>query len=547
MATTMISSSLIALGVLVLLSILPPVRRKIKQRSLQNVPGPASPSFITGIATEFHSPFDMRFREHVLTSYGRVLTILMPLGDVAVAISDPVALAAMLGRYRDVFELPAWFSDTLNAVWGPGLMSVQGKEHSQQRRLLNPAFAVRHLRDMVPTFSGVSRELVAVLRKEVREARTELDISQFLSRFTLESIGRTGLGYTFGALDNHGTDYSRALKEFGPAMMKLHHWRLYLPWVRRIFPRSWLRWATEVLPWPALRHMRGISDSVYMASLEVLQRKRELLKHGRDSLSNEVGEGKDLVSILLRLDTSVSDENLIGHMLLLTLGATDTTSSMISRVIELLARHPEVQAKLREELEGVTSGSSRSLADLDYEAYAALPHLEAVIRETLIRETLRMYPPLQISPRVAYMDAVLPLGQVTGADGRTIDKLFVPEGTIVWINMFGLNRDKDIWGPDADEWKPERWLKPLPPSVADAHIPSIYANTASFLAGPRACIGYNMALTVMRIAITHLVLFFNFAPSEKEIVWMNGGVVSPTVKGATSLKPELPVVMTALY
>ena len=47
---------------------------------------------------------------------------------------------------------------------------------------------------------------------------------------------------------------------------------------------------------------------------------------------------------------------------------------------------------------------------------------------------------------------------------------------MVWVNVLGLNRDKEIWGPDADEWKPERWLQPLPRSVEDAHIPGIYSN-----------------------------------------------------------------------
>ncbi len=59
-----------------------------------------------------------------------------------------------------------------------------------------------------------------------------------------------------------------------------------------------LQWATGVLPWPALRHMRAISDSVYSISQQVLRRKKEMLKHGGDSLAREVGEGKDLMSVL---------------------------------------------------------------------------------------------------------------------------------------------------------------------------------------------------------------------------------------------------------
>ena len=66
-------------------------------------------------------------------------------------------------------------------------------------------------------------------------------------------------------------------------------------------------------------------------------------------------------------------------------------------------------------------------------------------------------------------------------------ELVVPAGTMVWVNVLGLNRDKEIWGPDADEWKPERWIGQLPASVADAHIPNVFANTLVFL-----CVGEMM-------------------------------------------------------
>ena len=87
--------------------------------------------------------------------------------------------------------------------------------------------------------------------------------------------------------------------------MKLHTWRPLLPWLRRTFPLPFLQWATGVLPWPALRHMRAISDSVYLTSQRVLRRKKELLKQGGESLAQEIGEGKDLMSVLRELSSPV--------------------------------------------------------------------------------------------------------------------------------------------------------------------------------------------------------------------------------------------------
>ena len=75
-------------------------------------------------------------------------------------------------------------------------------------------------------------------------------------------------------------------------------------------------------------------------------------------------------------------------------------------------------------------------------------------------------------------DGVLPLtNPILDVNGKPMHEIFVPKGTIVYVNVFGVNRDEDIWGPDATEWKPERFLAPLPETVAEARIPGVYLNT----------------------------------------------------------------------
>ena len=68
------------------------------------------------------------------------------------------------------------------------------------------------------------------------------------------------------------------------------------------------------------------------------------------------------------------------------------------------------------------------------------------------------------------------LNPVTTTDGKKLQNLVVPKRTMVLIQITQQNKDPDVWGPDAAEWKPERWLSPLPRSVADAHVPGIYSN-----------------------------------------------------------------------
>ena len=72
---------------------------------------------------------------------------------------------------------------------------------------------------------------------------------------------------------------------------------------------------------------------------------------------------------------------------------------------------------------------------------------------------------------------VLPLAApVRGLDGVVLSELVVPEGTGMLMNYQGSNVMPELWGDDAHEWKPERWLAPFPKALEDARIPGVYSN-----------------------------------------------------------------------
>lgn len=72
---------------------------------------------------------------------------------------------------------------------------------------------------------------------------------------------------------------------------------------------------------------------------------------------------------------------------------------------------------------------------------------------------------------------MLPLSSpVKGLNGEYIHEIPVPKNTPVIVSLIAANRSQEIWGFDADEWKPERWLSPLPESVVNAHLPGIYSH-----------------------------------------------------------------------
>jgi cytochrome P450 len=79
--------------------------------------------------------------------------------------------------------------------------------------------------------------------------------------------------------------------------------------------------------------------------------------------------------------------------------------------------------------------------------------------------------------RRARQDVVIPLfTPIKGVDGQEVKEIFVPKNTRVTVGLLASNTNAELWGPDVLEWKPERWLNPLPDAVSAAHLPGIYSN-----------------------------------------------------------------------
>ncbi len=71
----------------------------------------------------------------------------------------------------------------------------------------------------------------------------------------------------------------------------------------------------------------------------------------------------------------------------------------------------------------------------------------------------------------------MPLSKpIRGVDGSLMNEILVPRGTLVITANWASNTNKELWGEDADEWKPERWLSPLPDALKEARIPGVYSN-----------------------------------------------------------------------
>ncbi|RPD61500.1 cytochrome P450 [Lentinus tigrinus ALCF2SS1-6] len=503
-------------------------RQVVVKSPLDNIPGPSTGSFLYGNYKQLVGRDGWDFLRHLIDSYPGIAKLHGPLGHRMLYVFDPVALHNIIVKDQHVYEEAAWFIKTNQIVVGPGLLGTLGEHHRKQRKMLNPVFSIAHMRHMIPIFNQVGRRLVDAITKEVSgsSAAVEIDVLSWMGRTALELIGQAGLGYSFDPLVKEAPDdFAAAIKSFAPAAIGLSFWRRLLPYIPEWGSPAFWRWVVELIPHEGLQKMKSIVDTMHQRSVEIYEQKKRALEEGDEKVTRQIGEGKDIMSILMRANMNASEEDrlpeeeVLAQMSTFIFAAMDTTSNALAITFQLLADHPDVQAKLREEILQATKGE-----DIDYDTLVSLPYLDAVCRETL-----RLHAPVSVMFREARQDMILPLSEpIRGVDGSMIREVPVPKDTMVALGLLSSNTNKAIWGEDALEWKPERWLSPLPTSVTEAKVPGIYSNLMTFLGGGRACIGFKFSQLEMKIILCLLLAKFTFVPSGKAIHWNLATVRYPT-------------------
>ncbi|KAF8659052.1 hypothetical protein AX16_001924 [Volvariella volvacea WC 439] len=539
------SSSAVKVVVTLLLSrfIWVRVRKRLYPSDIENLPGPKPESFIAGNFPHLFNREGIDHHKEWAEKYGPVITINAPFGGKMLYIADPLAMHHVIVKDQYIYEETSNFLLANRVVFGDGLISTLGEQHKKQRKMLNPVFSLAHIRRMTGIFVDVAAKLRSAISLKTEQGTQEVDMLNWASRTALELVGQSGLGSSFDSLVEGESPhpYGASIKNLSPVYAKMIIPLLYiLPWVVNIGTSRFQRFVVDILPWKNLHELRDIVGVMHNTSADIVQQKKKALAEGDDSLTQQVGQGKDIISILLRANSEaededkLTDEEVLGQLSTLMFGATDTSSAAISRILYLFAKNPETQERLRDEVTQMLHEKK----ELTYENLESLAYLDAVCRETL-----RLYPPLSAVGRRARKDMILPLSTpVKGQDGRMMKELYVPNNTDVMVSILASNRNPALWGLDAYEWKPERWLKPLPEEVARARIPGVYSHIMTFIGGGRACIGFKFAQLEMKVVLATLIERFKFEPAEgKEVMWSIGGISTPYIRGQTEQGPQLPL------
>ncbi|KAJ3479304.1 hypothetical protein NLI96_g9146 [Meripilus lineatus] len=534
----------------------------IVRSPLDNIPGPPPQSWLSGhLPRIFHRHEGWKLHDELSENYGGVSRIIGALGvkypffiDVTthsvasrfqkrvLYVYDPLALHSIVIKDQAHYEEAPYINTINTLMFGPGLTTLPDEPHRRLRKMLTPVFTISHMRHMTPIFYQVAHRLRGGIGKQVSQSSGDVDVLNWVSRTALELVGQGGMGYSFDPLVEDAKNvFGDSIKGILPAMFALASYLFMTPYIVKIGSASFRRWVLDnLVPSSKVQRLKNLIDVLDSESKDLLAKKRKALEDGDEAVKQQIGEGKDIMSVLLRANINatgvdqLSEEELLAQMRGLIFAATDTTSSALAQTLQLLSEYPEVQEKLRQEVIHASGGDIET--DIAYDELVDLPYLDAVCRETL-----RLYPPATDIPRHSVKDMVLPLSTpIRGVDGTYMNELAIPKDTRLIISIRGCNRNKGIWGDDAYEWKPERWLSPLPNTVTDARVPGVYSNMMTFLGGSRSCIGFKFSQLEMKVVLSVLLKNFRFSPSGKKIVWNLGPAKYPTV-GRESTHAELPM------
>ncbi|KAJ3517041.1 hypothetical protein NLJ89_g753 [Agrocybe chaxingu] len=421
----------------------------------RDIPGPASTSWVMGNLGQLFNAKGLPFHQSLVDVYGGMVKVYGFFGDEQLYVADSQALQQIIIKDQESFDETAVFLETNKVIFGPGLVATTGEQHKRQRRVVNPIFAVPQLRRISPMFYEIAEKLASVMESELSQhssSRTVLDMSDWMSRVALESVGRTVLGYSFDPLDSpHNNPYTSAIKELIPTLFRLSLIRQFAPFLSKLGPAWFRRKVVEWTPHDTVQKVKEMSDVMHETAQSILEQKRRELSSDPDNR-----KAKDIISILLKSNEDakvkggeqLSDIELTGQMTVLIFGAQDTTSSCLSRILHQLSKHQEAQDCIREELRNalLEGSSADEYGRLTYDALSNMPWLDAVLKETL-----RLYPPVPFVRRTAVNDTVLPYAKL-GSASDEIAYVKVPKGTILFASIAGSNRLESIWGSDAKDW-----------------------------------------------------------------------------------------------
>ncbi|XP_065831056.1 cytochrome P450 4A10-like [Oscarella lobularis] len=374
----------------------------------------------------------------------------------AVAISHPDDLQVILKT-----EPKAEAIYSLLRPWlGDGLLIASGKLWSRNRRLLTPAFHFNVLKPYAAIYASCINTAMEVLAPFAKNGNP-VEIFGVVSRMAVDILLQCALSHKSDCQTNREkTPYVRAI---------LRVCELVMDRALSVAHQSDLIYAFSRNG----REFRLLTKYVHDYAEKIIQTRRKALESNGNVVSSRY---RDFIDILLEArdekGMGMSNKEIRNEVDTFLFEGHDTTAGGITWTLYCLARHPEHQTRIRNEVKEVLSNGR---TEFDWESLNLLTHTTLCIKESM-----RLFPPVPTIHREL-------------ANETKLRDYVLPKGQWIFVNIYGLQRNPEFW-KDPEKFEPER--------MKDNRHPYAYV---PFSAGPRNCIGQQFALNEERMAVAKIV------------------------------------------
>ncbi|KAF3442300.1 hypothetical protein FNV43_RR16216 [Rhamnella rubrinervis] len=390
-----------------------------------------------------------------------------------VNISNSEDLKDVFVKYVN-FQKPK--ANPLAKLLAKGVSTYHDDKWAKHRRIINPAFHLQKLKQMVPAFDVSCSEMISKWKELVvssKDGRScDLDVWPYLQNLTRDAISRTAFGSSY--------EQGRRIFELQTELAQLATTS-----ARSIYIPGW-----RFLPTKMNKRMKEIDKEIKASLKDMINKREHAMRIGEDTATKD-----DLLGILLesnfreiqehgnniQKNFGMSIEDVIEECKLFYFAGQETISALLVWTMVLLSMHPNWQYRAREEVL-LVFGQNKP----DFDGLACLK-----VVNMILNEVLRLYPPAVLLVRKVYKETRL-------------GKLTLPAEAEVSLPTMLVHHDTELWGDDATEFKPERFFN----GVSKATNGRVCFFPFGW--GPRICIGQNFALVEAKMALSLILQKFTF-------------------------------------
>ncbi|KAG5930430.1 hypothetical protein E4U42_001353 [Claviceps africana] len=440
-------------------------------KRLSHIPGPRS----AGFSKWWFIRATLSGRTHldlyeVCEKYGQIARI-SP-NDI---VTCDIGLVRRMLSVHSQYTRSAWYNGMRFEPRKNNILSMRDDAtHAIMRSRMAAGYSGKDVENLEPRVDAGIMNLIGLIDSYVSEGRT-FDFARKVQYLAVDVVTDLLFGETFGDVasdgDVHG--YLGAMEKYVP----------------HLIVSTVLSWIIPFLGLPVFRPLvpsehdvLGVGRIMGIAKKVVSERFGPEKKTSKDMLGSWVARGLTQKQAECEIAAAI-------------VAGSDTIATAIRSTMLHIVTNPRVLARLQDEID--TTPLSRPVAS--YAQLRKMTYLQAIIREGL-----RIHPP-----------AGGAMSKDVPADGDNWNGLSFPPGTRISVSMWGVFRSRDVWGPDADEFRPERWLEA--PAEKRAEMDATWELV--FSAGKWGCLGRNIAQIEMNKTLVELLRRFDFSVTDPTRPW----------------------------